>query len=101
MRLVKPNQPSRPVDNGSGWLVPKLAVPGWLRDRLDYDGKYVLMECGHKDNTVGRWQLIRAVFPDSEVFCQRCNRFRTVVAHMHIRQYLGVSDSPTPPEPLF
>lgn len=70
----------------------------WYVEWLENKGKYVLLECGHKDDLKNKAVVIGS---DREVICPRCNEWKKVTKSLRFSEYLGIEIPPVPELPQF
>lgn len=79
--------------------------PAWLKQWLEDKGKWVKLECGHKENINDRSALVilQKTFgkKNIHVYCETHNAFFAVERALTFNEYRGVAAKPIPDEPEF
>jgi hypothetical protein len=94
---------------GSGSHRAPARVPEWLREYIEDQGQFALLQCGHKENLNDKAVLLivtlakitKQPWKNTQVFCERCNQFTGVDRHMKFHEYAGIPERPETDIPLF
>lgn len=90
MRLVRPMEiPSR---GNTGGHFRSIGIPKWLKEWIEDRPRFVLLECGCKDNLAIRGVLYIHSYRDckTHVYCERCQCYSVVVRTLTANAYFGI-----------
>ena len=95
MRFVQPSDRIRPSDRSGSFR------PQWLKQWIAEQPKYVLLGCGHKDDSSIPSTILRGFLQGNvEMFCERCESFQPM-RKISLHEYANITAIPIPDEPMF